>query len=356
MNILGFDILSVLIFLPVIGVLLIIMISKEKPNVVKGVTFITALVNFLISLLLFRDFDATTHEFQFTTAVPWIQEYGIYYRLGLDGISLFLVLLTTFLTALSIIACWKDIQEKVKGFMMCILFLETGVIGVFVSLDLFLFYIFWEVMLLPMYLLIGVWGSPARRIYAAVKFFLYTMFGSLLMMVAIISYRENLFGVALIFSPVVDAASVLFPPIQDIPKVIRSKGFGERGTIIQVVASIGINAALATAGVVGYLRANGLTRLNKEASSVSSSWLSIASIATVGFAYSCTWFLFWPSNNYNQKGAIMFDGFTTSDLSLLFRFWFWPTAIFVLTAMALATVVRRIRFGRYDEYNKYKEG
>ena len=186
MNILGFDILSVLIFLPVIGVLLIIMISKEKPNVVKGVTFITALVNFLISLLLFRDFDATTHEFQFTTSVPWIQEYGISYRLGLDGISLFLVLLTTFLTALSIIACWKDIQEKVKGFMMCILFLETGVIGVFVSLDLFLFYIFWEVMLLPMYLLIGVWGSPARRIYAAVKFFLYTMFGSLLMMVAIL--------------------------------------------------------------------------------------------------------------------------------------------------------------------------
>lgn len=197
--------------------------------------------------------------------------------------------------------------------------------------------------------------------HEAAEFWRWLLFGFvlmnwLLMMVAIISYRENLFGVALIFSPVVDAASVLFPPIQDIPKVMRSKGFGERGTIIQVVASIGINAALATAGVVGYLRANGLTRLNKEASSVSSSWLSIASIATVGFAYSCTWFLFWPSNNYNQKGAIMFDGFTTSDLSLLFRFWFWPTAIFVLAAMALATVVRRIRFGRYDEYNKYKEG
>ena len=186
MNIFGFDILSILIFLPVIGILLITMISKEKPDVIKGVTFITALVNFLISLILFRDFDAATHEFQFTTAVPWVEEYGIYYRLGVDGISLFLVLLTTFLTALSVIACWKDIQEKVKGFMICLLLLETGVIGVFVSLDLVLFYIFWEVVLIPMYLLIGVWGAPARRIYAAIKFFLYTMFGSLLLLIAIL--------------------------------------------------------------------------------------------------------------------------------------------------------------------------
>ena len=186
MSILGFDILSVLIFLPLVGVLLLIVIGNEKHNALKGITFLTTLVNFFISLFLYRDFDATTHEFQFTTSIPWISEYGISYRLGVDGISLFLILLTTFLSVIAVVACWKDIQEKVKGFMICLLLLETGVVGVFVSLDLFLFYIFWEVMLLPMFLLIGVWGSPGRRIYAAVKFFLYTMFGSLLMLVAIL--------------------------------------------------------------------------------------------------------------------------------------------------------------------------
>jgi len=186
MSIVSFDILSVITFLPVLGILLIIGIGKEKHNVIKGITLLTALVNFLISLILYRDFNLTTHRFQFTTNVPWIRGYGINYHVGIDGISLFLILLTTFLTVISVIACWKDIKEKVKGFMICLLFLETGMIGVFVSLDLFLFYIFWEVMLIPMYLLIGVWGAPARRIYAAVKFFIYTMFGSLLMLVAIL--------------------------------------------------------------------------------------------------------------------------------------------------------------------------
>lgn len=186
MSILGFDILSVLIFLPLVGVLLLMGIGNERHNALKGITFLTTLVNFIISLFLYRDFDATTHEFQFTTSIPWISDYGISYHLGVDGISLFLILLTTFLSVIAVVACWKDIQKKVKGFMICLLLLETGVVGVFVALDLFLFYIFWEVMLIPMYLLIGVWGSPDRRIYAAVKFFLYTMFGSLLMLVAIL--------------------------------------------------------------------------------------------------------------------------------------------------------------------------
>jgi NADH-quinone oxidoreductase subunit M len=198
MTILGFDILSVLTFLPLIGIVLIIITNSEKHEVIKGITFITALVNFIISLFLYRDFDLTTHKFQFTNTIPWIEEYGISYRVGIDGITLFLILLATFLTVISVVACWKDIKEKVKGFMMCILFLETGMIGVFISLDLFLFYVFWEVMLIPMYLLIGVWGAPARRIYAAVKFFLFTMFGSLLMLVAIIVlyfYNHSVTGV-----------------------------------------------------------------------------------------------------------------------------------------------------------------
>lgn len=198
MTILGFDILSVITFLPLLGIVLIIFVNNEKHTVIKGITFLIALVNFIISLVLYRDFDSTTHHFQFTTNIPWIKEYGINYHLGIDGISLFLVLLATFMTVIAVVACWKDIQKKVKGFMICILFLETGMIGVFSSLDLFLFYIFWEVMLIPMYLLIGVWGSPARRIYAAIKFFLFTMFGSLLMLVAIIAlyfYNHSVTGV-----------------------------------------------------------------------------------------------------------------------------------------------------------------
>lgn len=198
MNILGFDILSVIVFLPLVGVLLLIVINKENHVVIKGVTLLIALVNFIISLALYRDFDLTTHQFQFAVNIPWVSDYGMNYHLGIDGISLFLVLLTTFLTVISVVACWNDIKEKVKGFMMCILFLETGMIGVFTSLDLLLFYVFWEITLIPMYLLIGVWGAPARRIYAAVKFFLYTMFGSLLMLVAILVlyfYHHSVTGI-----------------------------------------------------------------------------------------------------------------------------------------------------------------
>src|SRR4030042_4450582 len=107
--------------------------------------------------------------------------------MGIDGISLFLVLLTTLLGPVTVLASWKDIQHRVKEFLVCLLFLQVGMLGVFVSLDLFLFYVFWEVMLIPMYLLIGVWGNPARKLYAAIKFVLYTIVGSLLMLVAILA-------------------------------------------------------------------------------------------------------------------------------------------------------------------------
>jgi NADH-quinone oxidoreductase subunit M len=123
---------------------------------------------------------------QFVERYNWLPQYGISYYVGIDGFSLLLIMLTTFLTPLCVMATWTDIQVKVKEFMICILALMSGMVGVFVSLDLFLFYVFWEVMLIPMYLLIGVWGNPARRVYAAIKFFLFTMFGSLLMLVAIL--------------------------------------------------------------------------------------------------------------------------------------------------------------------------
>jgi NADH-quinone oxidoreductase subunit M len=179
------NILSTITFLPIIGVIPLIFLSKDNPRLLKGVTFIITIIDFLLSLPLFLNFRSTS-DMQFVERIPWIEQYGITYHVGIDGISLFLVLLATLLSMISVLACWQDIQKKVKEFMICLLFLETGMIGVFVSLDLFLFYCFWEVMLIPMYLLIGIWGSPNRRIYAAVKFFLYTMFGSLLMLVAIL--------------------------------------------------------------------------------------------------------------------------------------------------------------------------
>ncbi len=182
----GYPLLTLITFFPLFGALILIFLNKEKQEIIRRVTLGITLLEFALSLPLFFQFGLDTAGMQFTERAPWIPEYGMEYYLGIDGISLFLVLLTTFLTLISVIASWKDIQEKVKEFMICLLFLETGMVGVFVSLDLFLFYIFWEIMLIPLYLLIGIWGNPQRRIYAAVKFFIYTMVGSVLMLVAIL--------------------------------------------------------------------------------------------------------------------------------------------------------------------------
>ncbi len=182
----GLAILSWITFLPLIGAAILLFVNREKKDILRGITLGVTLLNFLLSLPLFFQFRLDTAAMQFVEKVPWIPEYGVTYFLGIDGISLFLVLLTTFFSVISVLACWQDIQERVKEFMICLLFLETGMIGVFVSLDLFLFYVFWEVVLIPMYFLIGVWGNPKRRIYAAVKFFIYTMVGSVLMLVAIL--------------------------------------------------------------------------------------------------------------------------------------------------------------------------
>jgi len=182
----NFPILTLITFFPLLGAVILLFIDKEKKETIRWVTLIVALGEFIFSLPLFWGFRLDFAGMQFVEKAPWIPEYGMSYFLGIDGISLFLVLLTTFLTLVSVIACWTDIQEKVKEFMICLLFLETGMIGVFVALDLFLFYVFWEVMLIPMYLLIGVWGNPKRRVYAAIKFFIYTMAGSVLMLVAIL--------------------------------------------------------------------------------------------------------------------------------------------------------------------------
>ncbi|TMQ49754.1 MAG: NADH-quinone oxidoreductase subunit M [Candidatus Eisenbacteria bacterium] len=182
--ILGVPILTFLTFFPTVGALLILLLPSSKPRTVRIAALVVSLLTFAASIPLFTAFDSTARGMQFVERAPWVASLGISYHLGVDGISMLLILLTTLLTAVSILFSFS-ITSRVKAYMVTFLLLETGMIGVFAALDLFLFYIFWEVMLIPMYLLIGVWGGP-RRIYAAVKFILYTVAGSLLMLVGIL--------------------------------------------------------------------------------------------------------------------------------------------------------------------------
>jgi NADH-quinone oxidoreductase subunit M len=187
MTILGIPILTLLVFFPILGAFVLLFINKENGRTLRWVTLIFSLVEFIFSLPLFFNFNSKTAAMQFVEDYWWIQSYGISYKLGIDGISLLLVLLTTFLTVLCILCSWTAITFRVKEYMISFLFLETGMLGALVALDLILFYVFWELMLVPMYLLIGIWGDPKRRIYAAIKFFLFTMAGSVLMLVAILA-------------------------------------------------------------------------------------------------------------------------------------------------------------------------
>jgi len=178
-------ILTFVTFFPLIGVVLLMFVPEDQHSTIKGVALIIAFITMLLSFGMYQLFDPLASGMQFEVNMPWVSTLGIGYHLGIDGISLLLIVLTTILTVLCIIAAWKSVTHGVKGFFISLLLLTTGMVGVFVSLDLFLFYVFWEVMLIPMYFLIGVWGGP-RRIYAAIKFVLFTMFGSLLMLVALL--------------------------------------------------------------------------------------------------------------------------------------------------------------------------
>jgi NADH-quinone oxidoreductase subunit M len=179
-----FPVLSTIIFLPALGALLAFLIASEE--LVKRMALLASTLTFLISLIPFFLFDSSTAALQFFERYDWIPALGINYEVGIDGISLLLIVLTTFLTPLTLLASWDSIQSRSREFMICMLFLESGMVGVFAAIDLFLFYVFWEATLIPMYFLIGIWGGP-RRIYAAIKFILYTMAGSLLMLVAILA-------------------------------------------------------------------------------------------------------------------------------------------------------------------------
>jgi len=178
--------LQVTLLLPLIGFLVTLLIPKDKPDAVRWFALIVSLATFIVSLALIGPFWFNSPGgFVFQTNEPWISSPAIRYHVGIDGVSLWLILLSTLLTPICVIISWRSIQKWVKQFMAFLLLLEFALVGVFCSLDLFLFFVFWEVSLVPMYFLIGVWGHE-RRIYSAVKFFLYTMAGSALMLVAII--------------------------------------------------------------------------------------------------------------------------------------------------------------------------
>jgi NADH-quinone oxidoreductase subunit M len=187
------DIVSIITFLPAAGAVALLLAPAKMHGAIRAFSLILSVIVFAVSLQLARGFEASP-DMQYVISAPWIPSLGIAYKVGVDGISLFLVLLVTFLTPVTILGCYGSITERVKEFFICMLLLETAMIGAFVALDLFLFYVFWELMLIPMYFMIGMWGG-ARRVYATIKFFIYTMIGSLLMLVAILyivyAYKEQ---------------------------------------------------------------------------------------------------------------------------------------------------------------------
>ncbi|HEX7529164.1 MAG TPA: NADH-quinone oxidoreductase subunit M, partial [Thermoanaerobaculia bacterium] len=187
---LGADILTTLVFLPALGALVLAFLPGSSKVAAKAIALATSILTFGVSVLLYRGFDpATSVPEAFAIDRPWIPQFGIRYQLGMDGLSLALVLLTTLLTvSILLVSCGQEI-EKLKGYLIAFLLLETGMVGSLVALDALLFYVFWEVMLVPMYFIIGVWGGK-RRIYAAMKFILFTLVGSLLMFIAIL-YAAN---------------------------------------------------------------------------------------------------------------------------------------------------------------------
>ena len=178
--------LTAVTFLPALAAVLLTAVPRRFSDEIRAVALVVAVAVFVCSVPLYLGFDGGRADVQFEERAAWMPTLGVSYHVGVDGISLLLVLLTTLLTPLALASAWHAIEERTKEFVIAMLVLETGMLGVFVSLDLFLFYVFWEAMLIPMYFIIGVWGGP-DRIYAAIKFVLYTMTGSLLMLVAILA-------------------------------------------------------------------------------------------------------------------------------------------------------------------------
>ena len=195
MNLTNIPILSIITYIPLLGALAIVfLIPKEKAGVIKAFATFVAVIDFVVSLPLWWAFDRGGDGYQFVEKASWIPSLGVNYHFGIDGISLVLLLLTTLMGVIAVVCSYSAITDRQKEYYVLLLLLQTFMIGTFCCLDLFLFYVFWEVMLVPMYFLIGVWGGQ-RRLYAAIKFFLYTLAGSVLMLLGIIAlYFYNTTG------------------------------------------------------------------------------------------------------------------------------------------------------------------
>lgn len=185
-------ILSTILFTPLVGAILLLFISRERANLHRRIGNIFGFLGLLVSLPLIWKFNSGpgAPQFQFVENADWIPSIGAHFTLGIDGLSFLMVMLTTVLGAIAILSSWSAIHKREKEYYILLLLLQTGMLGVFMSLDFVLFYVFWEVMLVPMYFLIGVWGSE-RRLYAAIKFFLYTLAGSVLMLLAVLAIYAN---------------------------------------------------------------------------------------------------------------------------------------------------------------------
>ena len=186
-NVLGVPVLSMTAYVPIVGaVLIMLFFPRGKTLAIKWFAFAVSLINLLLSLWMIPYFDPENVQMQFVERAAWIPAIGVEYFLGVDGISVPLIILTTLLTCVSVLCSFGAIEEREKEFYVSLLILETGMVGVFMALDLFLFYVFWEVMLVPMYFLIGIWGGP-RKLYAAIKFFLYTLLGAVLLLLGFLA-------------------------------------------------------------------------------------------------------------------------------------------------------------------------
>ncbi len=185
------SLLSLILFTPLVGALVLLFVPKRQEDVIRGIANFTAVVGFLVSLPLWFRYDSANPDFQFVERLPWIPSIGAEYFLGVDGFSVLLILLTTLMGVLAVLSSWTAITMRVKEYYVFLLLLQTGMIGAFVSLDFLLFFLFWEVMLVPMYFLIGIWGSD-NRLYSAIKFFLFTLVGSVVMLLGILAvYFHN---------------------------------------------------------------------------------------------------------------------------------------------------------------------
>ena len=290
--------LTLLTFLPLVGVLVILFMNSESKNAIRWVALGTSLITFVVSLWVFSQFDSSNPDLQLEAKYPWIQVAGwnIYYYLAVDGLSILLVLLTAFLTPISLLSTWTAVEERVKDFMVFFLLLEVGMMGVFLAQDLFLFYIFWEFTLVPMYFLIGLWGGP-RRVYAAVKFFLYTMAGSILMLIAILflGIKTDTFNVPTMLARLPDLyATSINPQTQMLLFIAFAAAFAIKVPMwplhswlpdahveAPTAGSVILAGVLLKMGTYGFLRFN--IALFPYATVAAAPWIAL--LATIGIIY-----------------------------------------------------------------------